>query len=241
MSLTASHVEVENRILANLPSEELERLTPHMELIHLEKGYVLHTAGDSVQHAYFPNCGMVSLLSTTEKGATIEVAMIGDEGLVGIPIVLRTRTMPYEAMIQITAEAVKVRADVLRVEFDRGGQLQERILRYMSTLLSQISQSAVCNRFHTVETRLCRWLLVAQDRVKSDQLDLTQEIISHMLGTPRTGVTMAACALQRTGAITYSRGKIHILDRAKLERMSCECYHIVKESVDNYLKIDPAR
>jgi CRP-like cAMP-binding protein len=235
VSVTASQVEVENRILANLPEAELERLIPQMEFVHLEKGHVVYMAGDPVRHAYFPNSGMVSLLSTTEEGATIEVAMIGDEGVIGIPIVLRMPTIPYEAMIQITVDAVKIRADVLREEFDRGGQLQERTLRYMHTLLSQISQSAVCNRFHTVEKRLCRWLLVAQDRVKSDQLDLTQEIISHMLGTPRTGVTMAACALQRTGVITYSRGRINILDRPKLERMSCECYRIAKESVDDYL------
>jgi CRP-like cAMP-binding protein len=239
MALSAVLTPIANRILSNLPREEFVRLLPHMEHVQIEREEILYNAGDDVQYAYFPNSGMISLLSTTEAGSTIEVAMIGDEGVVGIPVILRMNKIPYDAMIQISIDAIKIRGNVLREEFDRGGEFQDRMLRYIHTLVAQISQSAVCNRFHTVEKRLCRWLLVAHDRVKSETLDLTQEIIAHMLGTPRTGVTMAAVALQRAGVITYSRGRITILNRPRMESMTCECYQIVKESVDSYLEDIP--
>lgn len=235
MSSTLNSIEVQNKLLAALPQDELERFLPNLEPVYLEKSEILYVVGDTVQYGYFPNTGMISLLSTTESGATVEVALVGQEGVMGIPPILRINTTPYEAMVQISSEAFRVKADSLVKEFDRGGKLQKLILRYTHVLLTQISQSAVCNRFHTVEKRLCRWLLIARDRVDSDYLDLTQEIIAHMLGTPRTGVTMAACTLQKQGLIRYARGKITILDRAGLEAGSCECYRIFKEEFDRFL------
>jgi len=235
MSSSANYIPQENQLLAGLSDVEFGRLCSRAELVHLEKSKILYTAGDNVKYIYFPNNGMISLLSATETGATIEVAMVGSEGVVGIPVVLKINKMPYEAMIQITTDAVKIRAEALKEEFDRGGRLQELMLRYTHVLLTQVSQSAICNRFHTVEKRLCRWLLIAHDRVKTNTLDLTQEIIAHMLGTPRTGVTMAAVSLQRAGMISYSRGKIEILDRPKMESMACECYRIIKGEVETYI------
>jgi len=235
MSSTLNSIQVQNKLLAALPQDELEQLLPNLEPVHLEKSEIIYVTGDAVKYSYFPNTGMISLLSTTESGATIEVAMVGQEGVMGIPPVLRINTTPYEAMVQITSEALRIKADSLVKEFDRGGTLQKLILRYTHVLLTQISQSAVCNRFHNIEKRLCRWLLVARDRIDSDYLDLTQEIIAHMLGTPRTGVTMAACALQKQGLISYARGKITILDRTGLEADACECYRIFKEEYDHFI------
>ena len=206
-----------------------------MELSHLEKGEIVYMARDRIEYVYFPLNGMLSLLSTTESGATVEVAMVGSEGIVGLPVVLRMDKAPYEVMIQLTADSVRIEADVIKKEFDQGGRLQQMMLRYTHVLITQISQSAVCNRFHTVEKRLCRWLLIARDRVHSNTIDLTQEIIAHMLGIPRTGVTMAAGSLQRAGLIRYSRGKIVILDRQRLRAASCECYGIIKEEFDIFL------
>ncbi|PYS87929.1 MAG: Crp/Fnr family transcriptional regulator [Acidobacteria bacterium] len=224
-----------NRLLSALPDEEYRHLLPHLELIHLEKGEIIYMARDSIKYVYFPLTGMFSLLSTTESGSTVEVAMVGSEGIVGLPVVLSMDKVPYEVMIQLTSDTLRIEAEILRKEFDRGGRLHELMLRYTHVLITQISQSAVCNRFHTVEKRLCRWLLIARDRVNSNTIDLTQEIIAHMLGIPRTGVTMAAGALQRAGLIRYSRGKIEILDYQRLRDASCECYEIIKEEFDRFL------
>lgn len=235
MVATANLIHVENRLLAALPREEFDRLRPHMENMHIAQSEIVYQAGDTVRDLYFPNNGMVSLLSMDEAGTTIEVGMVGHEGVVGLPVILRLNTTPYLAMVQIASDVVRIRGNVVKVEFDRGGRLQDLLLRYTHVLITQISQSAVCNRFHTIEKRLCRWLLIARDRVKSDSLNLTQEIIAHMLGTPRTGVTMAAVSLQRAGLISYSRGKIIILDRRRMEANSCECYRIVKKEFDHFL------
>jgi CRP-like cAMP-binding protein len=233
-SLTKSF-PIENRLLATLGPEEAERLAPGMELVHLPQSKIIYFPGDTVRYAYFPNDGMFSLLSTTEDGATVEVSMVGNEGLVGLPILLQMNLMPYEVMIQITSDAVKIRGDLIKKEFDQGGNFQKLVLRYTHLLLTQIAQSSVCNHFHPVAKRLSRWLLIAQDRVQSETLTLTQEIIAHMLGIPRTGVTMAAGELQRAGLIRYSRGRIVILNREELEAASCECYRIVKEEFDRFL------
>jgi CRP-like cAMP-binding protein len=224
-----------NRLLAALPRQEYERLAPHLEPIHLPKGKTLAASGDTLRYAYFPTSGMVSLLSTTESGQSIEVAMVGDEGVIGVPIILRVGVMPYWSMVQISADAMRIRATALRNEFDRGEQLHDLLLRYTHALLTQISQSAVCNRFHSVEERFCRWLLISRDRAKSDTINLTQEFISQMLGTARTRVTMAALPLQDAGLIRYRRGKITILDRQGLESVACECYAIVSKEVSHVL------
>jgi CRP-like cAMP-binding protein len=192
-------------------------------------------SGDRIRYAHFPLTGMISLLSTTESGSTVEVAMVGNEGILGLPVVMSINKSPYEAMIHIAADTVRIKAEVLKEEFDRGGRLQDFMLRYTHVLIAQIMQSAVCNRFHTVEERLCRWLLIARDRVNSNTIDLTQENIAHMLGSPRTGVTMAAGVLQQSGLIRYSRGKIVILDRQRLSDASCECYRVIKEEFNNLL------
>jgi CRP-like cAMP-binding protein len=226
-----------NRLLAALSEEEYKHLLPHTELVHLEKGEVLHMAGDKIKYIHFPLTGMISLLSRTENGATVEVAMVGSEGIVGLPALLGIDKAPYEVMIQMTADAVRIEADKVKEEFRRGGRLHDMILRYIHVLLRQVSQSVVCNRFHPMEKRLCRWLLIAHDRINSNTIDLTQEIISYMLGIPRTGVTMAAGTLQRAGLIRYSRGKIIILDRQKLRDASCECYEILKEEFDYFLAV----
>lgn len=226
---------VENRLLAGLPPEQYNRLQPHFEVVNLSKSKILYEAGETVRHMYFPNRGMISLLSVNEDGTTIEVGMVGYEGVVGIPAVLKIEKMPYEAMVQLPCDVVRIKGDVIRAEFDRGERLQELLLRYTHVLLTQISQSAVCNRFHTAEKRLCRWLLIARVRAKSNTLLLTQEIIAHMLGTPRTGVTMAALTLQKEGFITYRRGKIIILNPKGLEGYACDCYKVIKNELDNFI------
>lgn len=223
-----------NRILAALPREESERLRPRQVSVNLAKGRVLHHAGDPVRHLYFPTGGMVSLISTGRDGASVEVGMIGDEGVVGVASLLGSATAPLTALVQIPGGAVRIRAEAVREGFERGGRLRDLTLRYTHTLLTQITQSAVCNRFHTVEERLCRWLLISRDRAPGDTLHLTQEFLSYMLGVPRTSVTAVAGRLQRAGLITYSRGRIHILDRRGLEAVSCECYAIIMEDISHF-------
>jgi CRP-like cAMP-binding protein len=224
-----------NGILASLTREEYQRLQPSLTHVRLPQGKVLCEAGDIIEAAFFPLNGMISLLSTTEDGLMIEVGMIGNEGLAGIAAVLGIRTAPYRLMVQLPANAMRIRIDVLRREFSRGGRLQDLLLRYTHTLLTQTSQSAACNRFHSMEERLCRWLLISRDRVGADVVNLTQEFLSHMLGVPRTSVTMTACKLQRMGLIRYSRGRIQILDGRGLESYSCECYRVVTEEFNRYL------
>jgi len=222
----------DNRLLAALPREEYERLSPHLESVRLAPGKILYNAGEAVRHAYFPKGGMVSLLSITEEGRTIEIGMIGSEGMAGIPIVLWSDVAPYQVMVQLPGDAMRIKAVALRTEFNRGGKLQELLLRYTHALLIQVAQSAACNRFHTAQERLCRWLLVSRDRVQSDTVNLTQEFLSHMLGVPRTSVTMIAGDLQKGGLIRCGRGRITILDRALLQTASCECYERVREGID---------
>jgi CRP-like cAMP-binding protein len=224
-----------NQILVSLSREEQDQLRSYQETVRLTKGKVLYDAGDAIRHLYFPMGGMVSLLSTTRDGASIEVGMIGNEGVAGLPVLLGINMAPYRAMVQIPGNAIRIRADVLKKVFDKGGVLHNLLLKYTHTLLIQISQSAACNRFHTVEERLCRWLLISRDRVHSDTIYLTQEFLSHMLGVPRTSVTTIAGKLQRVGLIRYSRGKIQITDRPRMEAASCECYDIIREDIRLFL------
>jgi len=224
-----------NKILAALPKEQFLRLTPHLTQVRLARDEVVYLTGDQIRYVYFPIDGLMSLLSTTTTGSTVEVAMVGNEGIVGLPVILKNRMIPYEVTVQTETEAYRIRAEDLQQEFDKGEALHELILRYLNVLLAEISQSALCHRFHTVEKALGRWLLMAQDRLNTESLNLTQEIISHALGVPRTGVTMAAGALQRAGLIRYSRGKITILDRERLEASSCECYRVVRDELHRFL------
>lgn len=226
---------VRNRLLAALPSDEYEHLRPNLELVHLPKGKIIYHAGEIVRYGYFINDGQCSLLAITQE-CTIEVASIGNEGVIGLPIICRNNKTPYEVMVQIAVRsAFRIKAEALRNEFDRGGKFQDLLLRYTEVLVTQITQSAACNHFHSSTQRLARWLLFANDLVRSNTFYLTHEFISQMLGAPRTGVTMAAGTLQKMGLITYSRGNITILDRPGLEKASCECYRIMRESFDHFL------
>lgn len=232
---TAFSVPTDNRLLAALPRPDYERLMPYLERVHLPRGRVLFEAGDLIHHAHFPMNGVISLLGMTENGETVEVAMVGTEGMLGIPIVLRVGITLYRSMVHIPADALRIRSDVLQMEFNQNGKLQDLLLRFTHSLLAQVSQSAICNRFHTVDARLGRWLLVIDDRVRTGTFYLTQEFISHMLGTPRTVVTVAANKLQDAGFIHYRRGKITILDRQGLESAACECYRVVTNEISRFV------
>lgn len=225
-----------NLILGSLRDKEYEHLYPYLEPLALAQGKTLYGAGDAARHAYFLVSGMISLLAITEDGQAIEVGMVGNEGMVGLPIVLGINIMPHLVITQLPCTALRIRTDRLKAEFNLGGQFHDLLLRYTDTLITQLSQSASCNMFHTVKERLCRWLLIARDRVQSDTLCLTQEFISQMIGAPRTSVTAIAGTLQREGLLKYQRGKIVILDPAGLESASCECYTIVKKSISRYIE-----
>lgn len=188
-----------------------------------------------MRSAFFITSGMVSLLATTEDGSATQVGMVGDEGVVGVPALLRIDKAPYQVMVQIPGTALRVRTDVFVKEFHRNGLLQDILLRYIHCLICQISQSAACNRFHTVEQRLSRWLLISQDKVNSKDLVLTQETLAHMLGATRTNVTKAAASLKLAGVIQYRHGRIHIINRPALEKLSCECYRVITEEIGCFL------
>lgn len=224
----------ENRILASIPRKEYEQLLPELAHVRLPQGKVLWNVGDAIPYAFFLLNGMVSLLSLTEEGASVEVGMIGNEGLAGISGILRFDTAPYQSVVQLPASALRIKTDALRREFRSGGHLQYLLLRYTHALLTQISQSAACHRFHTAEERLCRWLLTASERAESDTLQLTQEFLAQMIGVPRTNVTMIAGRIQKTGCISYRRGTITILDHRLLETFSCECHRVVSAELESY-------
>ena len=235
MLAASRQLGMRNKILGALPHEEFAHLLPHLEEVHLKKGETIYLTGDDIKYAYFPENGLLSLLLTTKTGSTVEVAGVGSEGVVGLPVILRSHVTPYEVTVQFPTEAWKIRAQRLQEEFDQGKALHDFVLRYLNVLIAQISQSSICNRFHPMNEALSRWLLTVQDRVHSDNLNLTHETISHTLGVPRTAVTGAALELQRAGAIRYMRGNIFIVDRTKLEEKSCECYRIVRDELDHFL------
>jgi len=225
----------ENKILSALPIEEYERVAALAEPVRLVTGKTLSRAGEHLRHAYFPRGGMISLLSVLKDGTSVEVGMVGSEGLVGIPAVLGIEISPYQLTVQLPGNALRLGVGAFREEFNRGGKLQNLVLRYMHTLLTQISQSAACNRFHTLEERLCRWLLVSRDRARTNTFNLTHEFISQMMGAPRSRVSVVAGNLQREGLISYSRGKIQIIDARRLEASSCECYQVVNEQISHFI------
>ena len=224
-----------NRILASLPADELGRLTSRAERVRLTAGKVLFDVGDEIRHAYFPLSGMASLVSVTEDGRAVEVAAVGSEGMLGIPVVLRAGRSSYRVMAQLHGEAVRVKACVLRSEFDRDGQLRDLVLRHALALLTQVSQTAACHRFHPVRQRLACWLLMTRERAGSDSFRLTQEFLSYMLGVPRTSVTAFAVAMQRGGLISYSRGHITIRDAQGLKAASCHCYRTVARGINDLI------
>jgi CRP-like cAMP-binding protein len=218
-----------NRLLKALSAVEYGRLSPKLRLVELPRGEVLYNSGDRADFVYFPISGVMSLLSTTESGEVIEVGMVGSEGTTCLPVITRQQEMPYRVLVQIAGDALKIEADAVREEFIRGGRLHDLLICHTHSLFAEITQSAVCNRFHVAEARFCRWLLSMHDRVGSE-IPLTHEIISYMLGADRSNVTRIARTLQDGGSIRYKYGSITILDRARLEAASCECYAVVKQS-----------
>jgi CRP-like cAMP-binding protein len=224
-----------NRLLAALPREEYGLLLPHLGGVTFKLGKVVYEPGGQMEHIYFPTTAIISLLYTMENGASAEMGMAGNEGVVGVALFMGGNTMPNRAVVQSAGGAVRMRAHVLRDEFARGGAFQRLLLRYTQALLTQMSQTAVCNRLHAIEQQLCRWLLLSHDRLASDELVMTQELIANMLGVRREGVTVAAGRLQEQGLISYVRGRIRILDRPGLEASVCECYKVVRDEYDRLL------
>lgn len=218
-----------NRLLAALPAEEYERLLPHLTPVAFSLGEVIYESQGLMEHVYFPTTGHVSLLYTMLNGATAEVGLVGSEGLVGIALFMGGDTTPNRAIVQGAGEAFQMKAVAMQEEFRRGGTFQFALLRYTQTLITQISQTAVCNRLHTTEQRLCRWILMTHDRARSDDLQMTHEFISNMLGIQREAVSIAAHRLKAKGAISYARGRIRVTDRQTLEQCACECYQMVRD------------
>ena len=224
-----------NRLLAVLPEAECARLSPNLDWVSLKLGQVLYESGVVLEHVYFPTDCIISLLYVMENGASAEIAVVGNEGLVGISLFTGGETTTSRAVVQSAGHAFRLKEQFLKKEFKRSGVMQNLLLRYTQALLTQTSQTAVCNRHHTVQQQLCRWLLLSIDRLPEDKVTMTQELIANMLGVRREGVTEAAGKLQAAGVISYSRGKITVLDRPLLEHKCCECYAVVRKETDRLL------
>jgi len=224
-----------NRLLSLLPAEEYNRLRPNLDPVSFDLGEVIYQSGGQIDYIYFLTTCIVSLVYTIKNGMSAEIGVVGNEGVVGIALFMGGDTMPNRALVQSAGSAVRVKARVLQNEFDRGGEFQHLLLRYTQALMTQISQTAVCNRLHPVERQLTRWLLLSHDRLQTDELVMTHEMIANMIGTRREGVTIAAGKLQDAGLINYYRGHIKIINRAGLEASVCECYRVVKDEFDRLL------
>jgi CRP-like cAMP-binding protein len=226
------HNPKQNHLLAALPEADYDRLLPELELVSMQFGTTIYETGVQMQHVYFPTSSIVSLLYDTREGASAETAVIGNEGVIGVTLFMGGGTMLNRTVVKSAGFGFRLKAHILRAEFDRGGALQQLLLRYTQALLTQMAQTAVCNRHHTVAQQLCRWLLLSLDRLPSNELVMTQELIATMLGVRRESVAEAAGKLQEEGLIHYSRGHITVTDRPGLERRVCECYHGVKHEYD---------
>jgi CRP-like cAMP-binding protein len=237
--MTAPYSPRQNHLLGALPATEYERLLPHVEWVPMPLGEVLYESGGELRYVYFPTTCIVSLLYVMENGASAEIAVVGNEGLVGVALFMGGGTMPNRAVVQSAGHAYRLRGARMQQEFDRYGALLRLLLRYTQALLTQMAQTAVCNRHHSVDQQLCRWLLLSLDRLASNELVMTQELIANMLGVRREGVTEAAGKLHRAGLIDYRRGRITVLDRAGLEARVCECYQVVKTEFDRLLPALP--
>lgn len=224
-----------NHLLDALPIDEYEQIAPFLEPVDLPLGLVLYESGDLLTHVYFPTTAIISLLYMLENGSSAEIAVVGNEGILGIALFMGGNTTPSRAVVQSAGLGYRLKPEVLLQAFNCGGAVQNLLLRYTQALITQMTQTAVCNRHHTIEQQLCRWLLLSLDRLKGNTLRMTQELIANMLGVRREGVTEAAGRLQADGMIRYSRGKIDVLDRAQLECRVCECYQVVKAEFDRLL------
>jgi len=233
--MSSPHSPKQNHLLAALPAADYARLLPDLELIPMPLGWAVYESGGHLGYVYFPSTSIVSLLYVMEGGASAEIAITGNEGLVGISLFMGGESTPSRAVVQSAGNAYRLRARVLKREFALGGNLQHLALRFTQALITQMAQTAVCNRHHALDQQLCRWLLVSLDRLQGDELVMTQELIANMLGVRREGVTEAAGNLQAAGLIKYTRGRIRVLDRAGLEKRVCECYAVVKKEYDRLL------
>lgn len=225
----------QNHLLGALPAEVLDRLRPHFELIELPLGKVLYESGDTLRHVFFPTDAIVSLLYVMESGSSAEISVVGNEGMVGIAVFMGGESTPSRAIVQSAGYAFRLSGSQFKNEVNRHAELLQLMLRYTQALITQMAQTAVCNRHHSIDQQLCRWLLLSLDRLPSKQLIMTQELIANMLGVRREGVTDAAGKLQKLGVIEYSRGHITVLDRPQLEQLCCECYAVVKKETDRLL------
>ncbi|TQI79121.1 Crp/Fnr family transcriptional regulator [Serratia fonticola] len=228
-----------NGLLAALPPAVWQRLLPLITRVKFSLGKVLYESGDTLTHVYFPGTAIVSLLYVMENGASAEIAVVGHEGLVGVSLFMGGESTPSRAVVQSAGYAFRLPSQALKNEFHRGGELQRLFLRYTQALLTQMAQTAVCNRHHSIDQQLCRWLLLSLDRLSGNELIMTQELIANMLGVRRSGVTEAALRLQQAGLIRYARGRITVLDRLGLECRTCECYAVVKKEYDRLLIYPP--
>ena len=240
--MATPHSPKQNHLLAALPLGEFERISPYLELTPLKLGEVLYESGGHLRHVYFPTDSIVSLLYVMEDGASAEIAVVGNEGILGISLFMGGETTPSRAVVQSQGFGYRLPAERLKQEFNRAGPMMHLLLRYTQALITQMSQTAVCNRHHSVDQQLCRWLLLSLDRLSSNELTMTQELIANMLGVRREGVTEAAGKLRDAGIIQYSRGHINVLDRSKLEENVCECYAVVRKEFERLLSdIPPGR
>ena len=229
------HGPGKNHLLDALPAGDYARLAPYLEVVTMPLGEVLYESGARLRHVYFPMTSIVSLLYVMEDGASAEIAVVGNEGMLGISLFMGGETTPSHAVVQSAGHGVRLKAQLLKEEFARFGPLMHLLLRYTQALITQMAQTAVCNRHHSVDQQLCRWLLLSLDRLATNELSMTQELIANMLGVRREGVTEAAGKLQDAGLIRYQRGRITVLDRPGLEARSCECYRVVKTEFDRLL------
>jgi len=235
MVAPATHSPHQNHLLDALPAGDYERLAPYLELVPMRLGDVLYESGVQLRYVYFPTTAILSLLYVMEDGASAEIAIVGNEGILGISLFMGGETTPSRAVVQSAGHAFRLKADLLKTEFGRFGPTMHLLLRYTQALITQMAQTAVCNRHHSVDQQLCRWLLLSLDRLQTSELSMTQELIANMLGVRREGVTEAAGKLQDAGLISYRRGRITVLDRPGLEARSCECYQVVKTEFDRLL------
>jgi CRP-like cAMP-binding protein len=224
-----------NYLLAALPDSEWGRWKPLLEKVEMPLGQVLYEPGTTLTHVYFPTTSIVSLLYVMENGASAEIAVVGNEGLVGVSLFMGGESTPSRAVVQSAGHGLRLKAQLMKDEFNRAGPVLHLLLRYTQALITQMSQTAACNRHHTLDQQLCRWLLLSLDRLHANELAMTQELIANMLGVRREGVTEAALKLQQAGLISYARGRITVLDRAGLEKRTCECYAVVKREYDRLL------
>jgi CRP-like cAMP-binding protein len=237
---TLSPDPTENHLLAALPDAEWQRWLPHLEHIEMPLGQVLYESGGTLSHVYFPTTAIISLLYVMENGASAEIAVVGNEGIVGISLFMGGDSTSSRAVVQSAGLGLRLKAQIMKDDFNRAGPVLHLLLRYTQALITQMAQTAVCNRHHSLDQQLCRWLLLSLDRLQGNELVMTQELIANMLGVRREGVTEGALKLQQAGLIRYARGHISVLDRDGLEKRSCECYAVVKKEYDRLLPEKPA-